>query len=73
MSFSPDNKTLAVISDTSGDDDTVVRLLDLTDLTQQRQLKWQLQGELTVSLAVDPSSRYLATASSHGAVRLWTL
>jgi WD40 repeat protein len=73
MAFSPDNKMLAVISDTSGEDGTVVRLLDAKDLTRQKQLKWQLRGELTVSLAVDPSSRYLATASSHGAVRLWTL
>jgi WD40 repeat protein len=73
MAFSPDNKTLAVISDTSRHDDTVVRLLDVKDLTLQRQLKWQLRDDIPVSLSVDPSSRYLATACSDGTVRLWTL
>jgi WD40 repeat protein len=73
MAFSPDSKMLAVISDTSGEDDTVIRLLDMKDFSRQRQLKWQLRGEMIVSLAVDPSNRYVATASSHGAVRLWTV
>jgi WD40 repeat protein len=73
MTFSPDNKTLAVISDPSGEDDTVVRLLNGKDLTLQGQVKWHLGRGLAASLAVDSSSRYLATASSDGRVRLWTL
>jgi WD40 repeat protein len=72
MAFSPDNKILAVLGDTSREGDTAVRLLDMEDLTLQRQFKWQLSRQLTVSLALDPSSRYLATASSQGTIRLWT-
>jgi WD40 repeat protein len=73
MTFSADNKMLAVISDRCREDDTVVRLLDVKDLTLQRQLKWQLRGQLTVSLAVDQSSRYLATSWADGRVRIWTV
>jgi WD40 repeat protein len=73
MAFSPDNKMLAVISDTSSEDDTIIRLLDMKDLTLQRQFKWQfLNGDFPVSLAVDPSSRYLATACDGGSARLGT-
>ena len=70
MAFSPDSKTLAVISQ---HDDTVVRLLDVKDMTLQRKLKWQLRGFFPVSLAVGPGSRNLATACSDGRVRLWTI
>jgi WD40 repeat protein len=70
MAFSPDNNMLAVISDTSREGDTVVRLLDVKDLSLKRQ--WQLRGRYPVSLVVDPSSRYLATATSQGTIRLWT-
>jgi WD40 repeat protein len=75
LAFSPDNKTLAVICDTTGnqDDDTVVRLLDVKDLTLQRKLKWQSRGFFPVSLAIGPSSRCLATARSDGRVRLWSV
>jgi WD40 repeat protein len=75
MTFSSDNKTLAVICDTtsSQDDDTVVRLLDVKDLSLQRKLKWKSRGYFPVSLAIDPSSRYLATAFSDGRVRLWSV
>jgi WD40 repeat protein len=70
MAFSPDSKMLAVISQQG---ESVVRLFDVKDLTLQRQLKWQLRGFFPVSLAVDPSNRYLATACSDGRVRLWTV
>jgi WD40 repeat protein len=75
MAFSPDNKMLAVISDTSSEDDTVIRLLDMKDLTLQRQFKWQfLNGNIPISLAVDPSGRYLASSFfRRGSVRLWTV
>jgi WD40 repeat protein len=72
MAFSPDNKILAVLGDTTDKDHTVVRVLDVKDLTLQRQFRWQLSEQLTVSLALDPRSRYLATASSQGTIRLWT-
>jgi WD40 repeat protein len=42
MTFSPDNKILAVVGVTSCADDTVVRLFDVQDLTLQRQFKWHL-------------------------------
>jgi hypothetical protein len=44
---SPDNKMLAIMSDTytSSEDDTVIRLLDRKDLTLQRQFKWQFLNE----------------------------
>ena len=70
MAFSRDSKTLAVISQ---HDDTVVRLLDVKDMTLQRKLKWKLRGFFPVSLAIGPGSRYLATACSDGRVRLWTI
>jgi WD40 repeat protein len=73
MTFSPDNKTLAIRSDNSADACTEVRLLDVNDLTLQRQVKWQLGRRLAVSVAFDPNSRYLATAFSDGILRLWTL
>jgi WD40 repeat protein len=84
MTFSPDNKTLAIRSDNIADACTEVRLLNVKDLTLLRQLnvkdltllrqvKWQLGRGLAVSLAFDPSSRYLATAFSDGILRLWTL
>jgi WD40 repeat protein len=75
MTFSSDHKMLVVISDTSLDDEnTIVRLLDAKDLTLQRQFKWQqLRGKLRGSLAIDPSSRYLATASQKGGIRLCTI
>ena len=62
MAFSPDNKMLAVISDTRGEDETVGQLLDVKDLTLQRQFMWQLRDTNTISLVVDPSSRYLPVA-----------
>jgi WD40 repeat protein len=76
LAFSSDNKTLmVVICDTTGnqDDDSVVRLLDVEDLTLQRKLKWQSRGLFPVSLAIGPSSRCLATARSDGRVRLWSV
>jgi WD40 repeat protein len=72
MTFSPYNKMLAVISDTSREDDTVVRLLDVKDLRLQRQFKWQRRRALPVALALAPSNRYLAISCSDGKLRLWT-
>jgi hypothetical protein len=55
MAFLPVHKMLAVI-DCSGEDDTVVRLLDMKDLTLQGQLQWQLRGSFPISLALNPRS-----------------
>jgi WD40 repeat protein len=73
ISFSADSKTLAVVNDTIGEDDIQVRLLDVKDLKLQRQLKCQSRGSFPVSLAVDPSNRYLAIPCSDGRVRVWTV
>jgi WD40 repeat protein len=73
LAFSPDNKMLAVISETSGGDDTVVRLLEVKDLTLRRHIKLHSSRGFPVALAVDPSSRYLATACYDGSVRLYEL
>jgi WD40 repeat protein len=73
ISFSADSRTLAVVNDTFGDYDTFGRLLDVKDFTLQRQLKWPSRGSFPVSLAVDPSNRYLAISFSDGRVRLWTV
>ena len=35
-------------------------------LSLKRQVKWQLRGEVNVSLAVDPTSRYLSTSCTDG-------
>jgi WD40 repeat protein len=70
IAFSADNKMLAVISDHGSEDDTIVRLLDVKALTLRRKLKWQLKGSFPISLAIDPSNRYLAISCSDGRVRL---
>jgi WD40 repeat protein len=74
MAFSPDNKMLAsILVDTTDEDDTAVLLIDVKDLTLQRQLGWKWRGSFPVSLAFDPSSRYLATLFYDGSVRLWSV
>jgi WD40 repeat protein len=73
MAFSPDNKMLAILGDATDKNDTAVRLFDVTGLRLKRQFKWQRrESSFPVALALDPSSRHLATACYDGSVKLWT-
>ena len=70
MAFSQataDKKVLAVMSDTCGEEDTAVRpLLDVKDLSLQRQLMWQLRGEVSALLAAHLTSGCLVTSFIDG-------
>jgi hypothetical protein len=65
---------LVVISDPDSEDDTGIRIFDTKDLTLQRQVEGRfLDLNKSMALAVDPSSRYLASACYAGGVCLFEL
>ena len=70
MVFAPDGRTL-----TTGSDDWTVRLWDLSNRDQPRQLGAPLTGHTgrVVGVAFAPDGRTLATASDDQTVRLWDL
>ena len=73
MAFTPDIKTLAVISNTGQNGTAIARLLDVNDLRQLKQLKCNAVGFFSASVAIDPSGRYLATALSGHKLQLLRL
>ncbi|MEV6069699.1 hypothetical protein AB0L82_24395 [Nocardia sp. NPDC052001] len=71
IQLSPDGRTLLLIS---GNRDTPLQLLDLTDPAHIRlRAEWRVPGDRTQAFQVSADWRTMATAGADGTVRLWDL
>jgi WD40 repeat protein len=68
LAFSPDGKTLVFALDQDE-----VHICYVHDLNIRRRLAGQEHAASIVSVAFDPSSKFLASAGNYQDVRLWIL